>query len=74
VIPLAKGVKVNTLPEEAHAIVNHRVAVEDLISRYMYIEDMYRQLSIGEACMIQERYVKLLTPDAAKFNLSVVGA
>ncbi|KAJ7806938.1 hypothetical protein B0H14DRAFT_2610107 [Mycena olivaceomarginata] len=64
VIPLAKGVKVNTLPEEAHGIVNHRVAVEDLISR---------QLSIGEACMIQERYVKLLTPDAAKFNLSVVG-
>ncbi|KAJ6454169.1 hypothetical protein C8R45DRAFT_1038267 [Mycena sanguinolenta] len=49
------GVKVNALPEEAHAIVNHRVASDDSISR------------------IQERYMELLTPEAAKFNLSVVG-
>ncbi|KAF8189622.1 hypothetical protein K438DRAFT_1832892 [Mycena galopus ATCC 62051] len=48
------GVKVNALPEEAYAIVNHRVAVDDSISR------------------IQERYLKLLTPEAEKFNLSVV--
>lgn len=70
-IQLARGVKVNALPEEAHVIVNHRVAVEDSISRSVYFEDMYRQLSIGEACRIQERYVKLLTPEATKFNLSV---
>ncbi|KAJ7435957.1 hypothetical protein B0H11DRAFT_2111863 [Mycena galericulata] len=49
------GLKVNALPEEAHAIVNHRVSVDD---------------SIPE---IFERYVALLSPEARKFNLSVVG-
>ncbi|KAF7349046.1 Gly-Xaa carboxypeptidase [Mycena venus] len=48
------GVKVNALPEEAHAIVNHRVSVDDSIES------------------IQERYLALLKPEAAKFNLSVV--
>ncbi|KAJ7839141.1 hypothetical protein B0H14DRAFT_2787840 [Mycena olivaceomarginata] len=49
------GVKVNALPEEAHAIVNHRVAVDDSISR------------------VHKRYIELLAPEAAEFNLSVVG-
>ncbi|KAJ7633641.1 hypothetical protein DFH06DRAFT_1222410 [Mycena polygramma] len=49
------GVKVNALPEEAHVVVNHRVAVGDSISG------------------LYERYLALLTPAAAQFNLSVVG-
>ncbi|KAJ7309411.1 hypothetical protein DFH08DRAFT_974663 [Mycena albidolilacea] len=49
------GVKVDALPEEAHAIVNHRVATDDSISR------------------VRERYIELLAPEAAEFNLSVVG-
>ncbi|KAJ7745228.1 hypothetical protein DFH07DRAFT_924789 [Mycena maculata] len=49
------GVKVNALPEEAHAIVNHRVSVDDSIQK------------------IYERYEALLAPEAARFNLSVVG-
>ncbi|KAJ7718479.1 hypothetical protein B0H14DRAFT_2643345 [Mycena olivaceomarginata] len=50
---IERDVKVNALPEEAHTIVNHGVAVDDSISR------------------VHERYIKLLTAEAANFNLSV---
>ncbi|KAJ7797003.1 hypothetical protein B0H13DRAFT_1674651, partial [Mycena leptocephala] len=72
------GVKVNALPEEAHAIVNHRVAVDDSINGY--VGSVHSQINISLLwtyidwdLSIQERYVALLSPEAAKFNLSVVG-
>ncbi|KIY68862.1 putative Gly-X carboxypeptidase [Cylindrobasidium torrendii FP15055 ss-10] len=52
---ISGGVKVNALPEQATAIVNHRVSVDS---------------SVAE---IRERYISLLTPEAKKFNLTVVG-
>jgi Gly-Xaa carboxypeptidase len=70
-------VKVNALPEEAHAIVNHRVAVDDSINGY--VASVHSQINISLSwtyidwdLSIQERYVALLSPEAAKFNLSVV--
>ncbi|KAJ7753335.1 hypothetical protein DFH07DRAFT_824116 [Mycena maculata] len=48
------GVKVNALPEQATAIVNHRISVDSSVKE------------------IQERHVKILTPVAEHFNLTVV--
>ncbi|KAJ7686723.1 hypothetical protein B0H17DRAFT_1160593 [Mycena rosella] len=49
------GVKVNALPEQATAVVNHRISVDSSVKE------------------LQARYVKLLTPVAKRFNLTVVG-
>ncbi|KAJ7927582.1 hypothetical protein B0H13DRAFT_1598716 [Mycena leptocephala] len=49
------GVKVNALPEQATAVVNHRISVDSSVKE------------------IHQRYIKLLTPVAKRFNLTVVG-
>jgi len=49
------GVKVNALPEQVTAIVNHRVSVDSSVKE------------------VRERYVRLLTPEAERFNLTLVG-
>jgi Gly-Xaa carboxypeptidase len=48
-------VKVNALPEQATAVVNHRISVDSSVKE------------------IHQRYIKLLTPVAKRFNLTVVG-
>jgi hypothetical protein len=68
---IERDVKVNALPEEAHAIVNHRVAVDNFSVRKPC---MRRPILIRGPRRIHERYIKRLTAEAANFNLSVVGA
>ncbi|KAJ7485309.1 hypothetical protein FB451DRAFT_52759 [Mycena latifolia] len=48
------GVKVNALPEQATAVVNHRISVDSSVKE------------------VQDRYVRILTPVAQRFNLTVV--
>ncbi|KAJ7579051.1 hypothetical protein C8J56DRAFT_964720 [Mycena floridula] len=49
------GVKVNALPEQVIAVINHRISIDSSVKD------------------IQDRYVRLLTPEAKHFNLTVVG-
>ncbi|EIM87292.1 carboxypeptidase S [Stereum hirsutum FP-91666 SS1] len=57
------GVKTNALPEQAYAIVNHRIATDRrVISR----------LVVASVASTQQRDVDLLKPLAQRFNLSYV--